>query len=157
MSVRPAVLMLCAMMILCLFGSQLCAQEKKTDKKPAIDAEMAKLVGVWEILSTKEPGQPYRNGYKGRPFVEKGPHAFVLIMEYREDSTFRRVSRIGDKETVHEGAWKLAGHELRHQRKGSSEQEVMYVRFDSPDQYTSTEVYETTPDPGLFAQFKRVQ
>jgi hypothetical protein len=31
------------------------------------------------------------------------------------------------------------------------------VRFDGPNQYTSTEVYENTPDPGLFAQFKRVE
>jgi hypothetical protein len=50
----------------------------------------------------------------------------------------------------------LAGHELRHQRKGSNEQEVMYVRFDNQDQYTSTEVFEGTTDPGLFAQFKRM-
>jgi len=149
--------MLYALLILALSGSQLCAQEKKSDKKSALDAEMARLVGVWEILSTKEPGQPYRNSYKGRPFVSKGPHAFILIMEYREDGTFRRISRIGDKETVHEGAWKLAGHELSHRRNGSADHEVMYIRFDGPEQYTSTEVYENTTDPGLFAQFKKVR
>jgi hypothetical protein len=157
MSIRQVALIVCALLILSPIGPQLYAQEKKENKKPALDSEAARLVGMWEILSTKEPGQPYRNSYKGRPFVAKGPHAFVLIMEYNDDGTFRRTSRIGDKESVHEGSWKLSGHELRHQRKGSSEQEVMYVRFDGPDQYTSTEVYETTTDPGLFAQFKRVR
>jgi hypothetical protein len=49
------------------------------------------------------------------------------------------------------------GNELRHTRNGSHEDEVMYVRFDSPNQYTSTEVYEGTPDPGLFAQFRRIE
>lgn len=156
MSARLLVLILSVLLGLGSFGSPLHAQEKKADKKSALAEEAAKLVGVWEILATKEPGQPYRNGYKGRPFVEKGPHSFMLIMDYRDDGTFRRLSRIGEAETMHEGTWELAGHELRHKRKGSSEQEVMYLRFDNPDQYTSTEVYEGTSDPGLFAQFKRV-
>jgi len=157
MSARLAVLILSAVLSLGSFGSHLFAQEKNADKKPTLNEEAVRLVGVWGILSTKEPGQPYRNGYKGRPFVEKGPHSFMLIMEYRNDGTFRRLSRIGETEAVHEGSWTLAGHELRHKRQGSSEHEVMYVRFDGPDQYTSTEVYEGTSDPGLFAQFKRVQ
>jgi hypothetical protein len=32
----------------------------------------------------------------------------------------------------------------------------MYLRFDNKDQYTSIEVFESSADPGLFAQFKRV-
>jgi hypothetical protein len=156
MSARLTVFILSVVLGFGSFGSHLYAQEKKADKKPTLSQEASQLVGVWEILATKEPGKPYRNGYKGRPFVEKGPHSFMLIMEYRDDGSFRRLSRIGENEAVHEGHWTLAGHELRHQRQGSNEQEVMYVRFDNPDQYTSTEVFEGTTDPGLFAQFKRM-
>ena len=36
-----------------------------------------------------------------------------------------------------------------------TDEEIMYVRFDDPNQYTSIEVFEDTHDPGLFAQFKR--
>jgi hypothetical protein len=113
------------------------------------------LVGHWMIVATKEPGKPYREGYKGRPFVPKGANAFTLLMEYRGDGTFRRITRIGDKETVHEGTWVLSGHELRHKRKGTNEDEVMYIRFDSPGQFTSIEVFEKTRDPGLFARFRK--
>ena len=69
----------------------------------------------------------------------------------------RGSARVGAKDDVQEGKWKLAGNELRHHRVGTSEEEVIYVRFDGPNQYTSTEVYEGTPDPGLFAQFKRIE
>jgi len=156
-SIKRAVAMVVAGFVLSLLLPPIYAQDKKTDKKPALSQEAAQIVGTWEIINTKEPGQPYKTGYKGRPFVTKGPHAYTLIMEFQDNGTFRRISRIGDDNKVQEGTWNLVGHELRQQRKGSSEPEVIYVRFDGPDQYTSIEVYETTPDPGLFAQFKRVQ
>lgn len=158
MSIRRAVAMILAGFVLSLVLPPIYAQEKKTENKPALSQEAARIVGTWEIVNTKEPGQPYRTGYKGRPFVTKGPNAYTLILEYQGDGTFRRISRIGDHpDKVQEGTWRLAGHELRQLRKGKSEPEVIYVRFDGPNQYTSIEVYETTPDPGLFAQFKRVQ
>jgi len=127
------------------------------ETKPLPDGEAGRLVGRWLIVQTKEPGKPYQDGYRGRPFVAEGHNAFTLIMEYRKDGTFRRISRVGDKETVHEGAWRFSGHELRHKRKESAGEEVMYIRFDNPNQFTSIEVYEDTPDPGLFARFKRVE
>jgi hypothetical protein len=133
------------------------ALDEKRDARPALDKDAAALVGVWEIYQTKEPGKPYRQSYQGNPFVNKGPNSFTLILEYHQDGTFRRINRVGTQETIHEGTWKLAGHELRHQRKGAREEEVFYVRFDGPDQYTSLEVYEDTSDPGLFAQFRRVK
>ena len=157
MSIRRTVATLLAGFILSVLLPPIYAQEKKAETKPALSQEAALLVGTWEIANTKEPSQPYRTGYKGRPFVTKGPHAFTLIMEFQDTGIFRRISRVGDNETVQEGTWQLAGHELRQQRKGMSEPEVMYLRFDSPEQYTSIEVYEGTPDPGLFAQFKKVQ
>jgi hypothetical protein len=124
---------------------------------PVLAAAKQPLIGNWMIVATKEPGKPYRKGYKGRPFVPRGANAFTLLMEYRDDGTFRRISRIGNKETVHEGTWVLAGHELRHKRKGAAEDEVMYVRFDDAEHFTSIEVFEKTHDPGLFARFRRVQ
>lgn len=133
------------------------AQQDKPQQGPIVDKTASQLVGVWEISQTKEPGKPYRASYKGHPFVSRGPNAFTLIMEYRSDGTFRRIARVGNNETTQDGKWILAGSELKHHRSGSGEEEVMYVRFDNPDQYTSTEVYEGTPDPGLFAQFKRVE
>lgn len=130
--------------------------EKKTDaRQQAVPQEQ--LLGVWEIAQTKEPGKPYRDGYKGMPFVSRGANAFTLVLEYRNDGTFRRTSRIGDKETIQDGTWKFSGHELRHRRTGARDEEVMYVRFDNPDQYTSLEVFESTSDPGLFAQFRRTK
>jgi hypothetical protein len=143
--------------VLSLLLPPIYAQEKKVEKKSVLTQEATQLLGAWEIVNTKEPSQPYRTGYKGRPFVTKGPHAFTLIMEFQDDGNFRRISRVGENETIQEGTWKLVGHELSQQRKGVSEPEVIYVRFDGPNQYTSIEVYEGTPDPGLFAQFKRVQ
>ena len=89
--------------------------------------------------------------------MHKGPNAFTLIMEYNNDGTFRRLSRIADQDTVQNGSWKLAGNELRHQRKGTAEEEIMYLRFDTKDQYTSIEVFESSADPGLFAQFRRIE
>ena len=156
MSISRALAIVSAGFLLSLMLSSIYAQEKKAENKPALSQEAAQLVGTWEIVNTKEPSQPYKTGYKGRPFVTKGPHAYTLIMEFQEGGLFRRISRVGDNETVQEGTWKLSGHELRQQRKGAQDQEIMYVRFDGPDQYTSIEVYEGTPDPGLFAQFKRV-
>lgn len=126
------------------------------EKRPALDKDAAKLVGRWVISETKEPGKPYREGYRGRTFVLEGPNSFTLIMEYNRDGTFRRISRVSGIDTVHEGTWTFSGHELRHRRKMQSADEVMYVRFDSPDEFTSIEVYEDTSDPGLFARFKRM-
>jgi hypothetical protein len=157
-SIRRAVAMILAGFLLSLLLPPIYAQEKDTEKKPALSQEAARIVGTWEIMNTKEPGKPYKTGYKGRPFVTKGPNAYTLILKFQGDGTFRRISRIGDHpDKVQEGTWRLVGHELRQQRKGMSEPEVIYIRFDGPNQYTSIEVYETTPDPGLFAQFKRVQ
>jgi hypothetical protein len=132
------------------------AQQEKAPKGPAVDKIAAQLVGTWEIFQTKEPTKPYRASFRGHPFVNRGPNAFTLLVEYKSDGTFRRISRIGPHETIEEGTWKISGNELRQSRKGATDQEVLYVRFDNPNQYTSVEVYEDTPDPGLFAQFKRV-
>lgn len=120
------------------------------------DNDVSPLVGMWEIYQTKEPGQPYRRGYKGRPFVLKGPNAFTIVLEYRKDGTFTRISRVGDSETKTDGKWKLDGHELRQQTNGARETEVLYVRFDGPNEFTSIEVFEDTTDPGLFAKFRRI-
>jgi hypothetical protein len=143
---------LCACLLWCCIVPSAHAQEKKA---PA-GKDSAELVGRWVITQTKEPGKPYRESYKGRPFVMEGPNSFTLIMEYRRDGTFRRISRVAGKDTVQEGTWKLSGHELRHKRKGQPVDEVMYIRFDGADEFTSTEVYEDTLDPGLFAKFKRL-
>jgi hypothetical protein len=155
-SVTRLALLISAGFLLSLFLPPIYAQEQKNMAKPAVDQESAQLIGTWEIARTKMPGKPYTTGYQGRPFVSKGANAFTLILEYRGNGTFRRLTRIGDNETVQEGTWKLAGHELRHKRNATREEEVMYLRFDSPDSYTSTEVFEESADPGLFAQFKRL-
>jgi hypothetical protein len=156
-TIRRIALVLCAGAILSLSMPPIYAQEGKQTKKPALNGEAAKLVGVWEITQTKAPGKPYRQSYKGRPFVSRGANAFTLILDYRADGTFRRIRRIGTNEKVQEGTWKLSGNELRHKRKGASDEEVMYLRFDDPNHYTAIEVFEDTPDPGLFAQFTRRQ
>ncbi len=157
MSTRRVIVLLSAGFLVSLFLPPIYALDDSVKTKPALDKEALNLIGVWEIVKTKEPGKPYRAGYKGRPFVTAGANAFTLIMEYRKDGTFRRVSRIGNSESVQQGRWRLSGHELRHQRTGSDTQEVLYVRFDKPNQYTSIEVYEDTSDPGLFAQFNRIK
>lgn len=131
------------------------AQDNKSDTKQTQEAVNTPLLGTWEIYETKEPGKPYLKSYKGRPFVSKGPNAFTLFLEYKNDGKFRRISRIGDNQTIEEGLWKLDGHELRHKRTGSWAEEILYLRFDNKDQYTSTEVFEDTGDPGLFAKFRR--
>lgn len=134
-------------LLLLVCGPALARQERNSQKP---------LVGRWQIVATKEPGKPYREGYKGRPFVTKGPNAFTLIMEYNEDGTFRRITRIGDTETVHKGEWSLDNHVLHQRRQDRRSAEVIYVRFDDPNHYTITEVYEGTPDPGIFARFRRL-
>ncbi|MBI5568332.1 MAG: hypothetical protein HY914_00150 [Desulfomonile tiedjei] len=139
-----------------LLGPAYAQHEKGGGPAPPVQ-DSERLIGLWEVTQTKEPAQPYRAGYKGKSFVSKGPNAFCLLMEYGKDGTFRRISRIGSGESVEEGTWKLAGRELRHQRKGAVEEEVLYLRFDNPDQFTTIEVYEGTPDPGLFVQFKRLK
>jgi hypothetical protein len=156
-TVRRVAPVLCIAFILSLSMPPLYAQEGKQIKKAAMNDQSANLLGVWEIFQTKEPGKPYRQAYKGRPFVSRGEHAFTLILEYRDDGTFRRIARIGNDDKIQEGTWKLSGNELRLKAKGVSEDEVMYVRFDDPNQYTCIEVFEDTHDPGLFAQFKRQQ
>jgi hypothetical protein len=120
------------------------------------DKASAQLLGMWEIHMIKEPGKHYRRSFKGRPLVAKGPHAFTLIIEYREDGSFKRTTRVGETETIQEGKWSLAGHELRQTRQGNLPDEVMYVRFDGPNKFTSIEVYEGCSDPGTFAQYKRI-
>lgn len=157
MSLKRMVLILSAGFVMSVFLSAIYAQERNKPQSPKLDPAAVKLVGTWEIFQTKEPGHPYRNGYKGRPFVHKGPNAFTLIMEYHNDGTFKRLSRVADHDTIQDGTWKLAGNELRHLRKGAIGEEVMYVRFDGASQYTSIEVYEDTADPGLFAQFRKVR
>ncbi len=156
-NVRTWVFLVCASFVLSVLLPPIYALEERKGSKTVDNEVASKLVGTWEIIRTKEPGKPYAEGYKGRPFVSKGANAFTLILEYRNDGTFRRISRVGEKETVQQGTWVLAGHELRHRRAGAHEEEVMYIRFDSPNQYTSLEVFEDTPDPGLFAQFRRVR
>jgi hypothetical protein len=137
-----------------------CAAIAQTQPAPATsgtEPEPARLVGTWEVFQTKAPGELYKPSYRGQPFVSKGPGAFTLIMEYRPDMTFRRITRVGATETVQEGTWRLSGHELRFDRQGAREAEVMHIRFDTPDEYTSLDVYEGTPDPGLFGRFKRIK
>ncbi|HMK37045.1 MAG TPA: hypothetical protein VK463_18365 [Desulfomonilaceae bacterium] len=155
MKVKGLVLVVTAgLTVLCLFSSPLFGQVEK--KSTTENGKTAQLVGVWEIYQTKSPNKPYEPGYKGRSFVAKGLQAFTLILEYRQDGTFRRLSRIGPSETVQDGTWKFSCNELRQQLQGARE-EVLYVRFDNPDQFTSIEVYEDSADPGLFAQFRRVR
>jgi hypothetical protein len=155
MSIRRSALLIVAAFLMSVLLPALYAQDDKKEKKPSGPA--GQLVGVWEIYKTKEPGKPYLPSYKGRPFVSQGANACTLIIEYRSDGTFTRTSRIGNKDTVHEGLWTLEGKELRHKRNGAAEEEVMYLRFDGSNQYTSLEVFEDTVDPGLFAQFKRIR
>ena len=139
--------------VVCLsFTSFSIGKDQDTTK---LDKASARLLGVWEIHMIKEPGKHYRRSFKGRPLVAKGPHAFTLIMEYREDGSFKRTIRVGDKETVQEGKWSFTGHELRQSRHGNLPDEVMYVRFDGPNKFTSIEVYDGCSDPGTFAQYKR--
>lgn len=138
----------------------LAAGEAWSQQKPKIAAPNTAapgLAGSWELFQTKAPGEPYKPSYKDRPFVNEGPQAFALIMEYRKDGTFRRISRVGSVDTVREGTWKMDGQILRQRIAGAGHEEVMFLRFDSPDQFTYTEVYEETPDPGLFARFRRVK
>jgi hypothetical protein len=136
------------------FASPTFAQQQ-AHKRVALDPLASHLVGTWEVYETKEPGQPYKASYRGQPFSSTGPNAFTLIMQYRKDGTFRRITRVGTSETIHDGTWRLTGHELRHDRPGALEAEIMYIRFDGPDQYTTVDVYEGTPDPGLFGRFRR--
>ena len=150
-----AMTMLLAVVMSVLFPP-IYAQDNKPANKPVLDKESSQLVGRWEIYETKEPGKPYLESYKGRPFVRKGPNAFTLILEYNSDGGFRRIARVGDAETIEQGTWRLVGHELRHKRKGASQEEVIYIRFDDKNHYTSTEVFEDTSDPGLFARFRRI-
>lgn len=157
MSIRRMIVLLSAGFLVSIALPPIYALDSATDKKLKLSKDSVKLVGVWEIVRTKEPNKPYRDGYKGRPFVSRGANAFTLIMEYRQDGTFRRLSRKGKMETVQDGQWRLTGHELRQRKTGGRDEEVMYLRFDKPNQFTSIEVYEDTPDPGLFAQFHKVK
>jgi hypothetical protein len=150
---KRMVLLLCAGCLAVLMSAPLYATEVSYQPQQT----SYRIIGNWEIYQTKEPGKPYRKGYNGRPFVSGGPNAFTVLMHYRPDGTFRRVSRVGKNETVHDGKWLLSGHELRHVRNGGRDQEVIYVRFDNPNEYTLIEVFEDTQDPGLFARFKRVK
>ncbi len=145
-----AFLFLFACFLLVMFGT------KSTIVQAAGGKSYGPLTGKWEISETKEPGKPYRKGYKGRPFVSKGPNAYTIEVHYNPDGTFKRISRIGQKEIVSTGKWTLQGHELRQAQKGSDEEEIIYIRFDGPNQYTSIEVFEETTDPGTFARYKRI-
>ncbi len=126
-------------------------------KVVAADNPVNPLVGVWEIYQTKAHGKPYAASYNGRPFVSKGQNAFTLILDYKNDGTFKRTSRVGANETAQEGTWKLDGKELRQKVAQDPKEEVLYLRFDSPNQFTSVEVFENCSDPGLFARFIRVR
>ena len=123
MNIQRSALVIFAAFLMSLLLPPIYAQDDKKVKK--LDGPAGHLVGVWEIYQTKEPGKPYLTSYKGHPFVSRGPNAFTLVIEYRSDGTFKRTSRAGEKETVHEGSWTFAGKELRHRRNGSSEEEVM--------------------------------
>lgn len=116
-----------------------------------------KLTGKWEIHQAKEPGKPYRKGYRGRPFVSEGPNAYTIVVQYNPDGTFKRISKVGGKKIVDKGEWQLQGSELRQRQEGDTNEEVIYIRFDTPDQYTSIEVFEATHDPGTFARYKRIK
>ncbi len=153
MSVKRIVLALGVAALLSWPAVEAQPQGKASD----LEKEATQLLGRWIIVQSKEPGKPYTDGYKGRPFVREGPNSFILILEYRQDGTFRRISRVDGVDTIHEGTWKLSGHELTQKRKGQGADEVMYIRFDGPDAFTSIEVYEESNDPGLFAKFKRIQ
>ncbi|MEJ2716495.1 MAG: hypothetical protein P8182_05060 [Deltaproteobacteria bacterium] len=153
MAVKRAIAVICAAFLMSVLLPPVYSQ----NKKPSLDKDGAKLVGRWEIVQTKAPGKPYQDGYKGRPFVTRGPNSFILILEYNSDGTFRRISRVNGTETVQKGNWSYSGHELRHKRKSSPLEEIMYVRFTDPDRFTSIEVHEETPDPGLFARFRRIK
>ncbi|MEW6350185.1 MAG: lipocalin family protein [Thermodesulfobacteriota bacterium] len=115
------------------------------------------LVGRWEIFKTKAPGRPYLPKYKGRPFVSVGPNSYTVIYEYHSDGTFQRITKIDGKNTVENGRWEYTGNELRLKIEKGRVDEVLYLRFDGPDQFTAVEVYEETSDPGIFAQFKRIK
>jgi hypothetical protein len=128
-----------------------------TDVCGADGKNRPQLAGKWEIYQAKEPGKPYRKGYRGRPFVSKGPNAYTIVVQYKPDGTFKRVSRIGKNEKIDQGHWELEGSELRQKQKGRSNEEVIYIRFDGPDHYTSIEVFEETSDPGTFARYKRIE
>lgn len=132
-----------------------CQADKPTKKSDADPAE--RLVGRWELFMTKQPGKPYERGYKGRPFQFQGQDAFALVMDFKKDGTVTRVMRTGSKGTRQKGTWSLDGKELRQSWEGSSQEEVIYLRFEGPDEYTIVEVYEETPDPGLFARFRRLR
>ena len=147
---RAGILFVAGILVFWFTLSSHCGQQKKNH--PIND----QLIGRWEIVETKEPGKPYRQGYKGNPFVQSGPNAFSLEFEYRKDGTMKRISRKGRQKVVDEGSWTMSGKELRHKFKGSPVEEVIYIRFDSPDEYTFIDVYEDTPDPGLFARFRRI-
>ncbi|MDQ1284965.1 MAG: hypothetical protein QG663_368 [Thermodesulfobacteriota bacterium] len=155
-SIKRTILTALCALVLSILLPPLYAQEDKPSGKAPQEKESTQLIGKWEIYETKEPGKPYVSSYKGRPFVSKGANAFTLVLEYRNDGTFRRMARIGESESIEEGTWRLSGHELRHKRKGAQEEEIMYIRFDGKDHYVSTEVFEDTSDPGLFAKFKRI-
>ncbi|MCL5124976.1 MAG: hypothetical protein M1511_10860 [Deltaproteobacteria bacterium] len=156
MTVKRLVLTMLLAFVMSVLLPPIYAQDNKVVGKTSLDKESSQLLGKWEIYETKEPGKPYLESYKGRPFVSKGANAFTLILQYNNDGTFRRTAIIGDSQTVEEGTWRLSGHELRHKRKGASEEEIMYVRFNDKNHYVSTEVFEDTSDPGLFAKFRRI-
>ncbi|MCX5872031.1 MAG: hypothetical protein NTY51_02190 [Deltaproteobacteria bacterium] len=155
MTVKRLILTVFLAFFLSVLFPPIYAQDEKLSSKISLDKDAHQLIGRWEIFETKEPGKPYLSSYKGRPFVSRGANAFTLILEYSNDGTFRRIARVGNNETVEEGTWRLSGHELRHKRKGAIEEEIMYIRFDGKDRYISTEVFEETSDPGLFAKFRR--
>lgn len=153
MGAKRFFLIICAAFVLSIVLPPIHAQEDLKNKQDSSD----QLVGVWEIYRVKEPGKPYGQGFQGVPFVNKGPNAYTLLMEYKSDGTFKKTSRRGNSEMVEDGAWKLTGNELRQKRRGLLEEEVLYLRFDDNNHYTSTEVFENSANLGIFVQFQRIR
>jgi hypothetical protein len=142
---------------LSIFLPELYAEREDPRREAPLSIEATKLVGKWELFEAKEPGQPYRPSLRGRAFSPNGPEAFALVVEYRADGTFCRVTREGEKQRIEQGTWTLEGHELRLISPRGVTQAVVYVRLDQPDRFTAIEVHEETLEPGLFVRFRRVE
>jgi hypothetical protein len=150
-------LVLAAAASLSVFLPELYAEREKPHLAASLSSEAARLVGTWEVCEAKEPGQPYRPSVRGRCFSSGGPEAFGLVIEYRHDGTFSRLTRDGSRQHIDHGTWSLSGHELRLASPQGAMQAVLYVRLDDLDRFTAVEVHEETPEPGLFVRYRRAE